>query len=101
MRVIASHVAQNRYQDEMLQEQDTFSDYIDGLARDVADLANHTDISRVRQVSGIVARMKVQLADAQSKADVFNNRELLFGRPVTSYEGLQRVIKQVRHGVPR
>ena len=79
----------------MLQEQDTFSTYVTGLARDVAALANHTDITRVRQVSGIVAKMKAQLSDAQHKADVFNNREILFERPVTNYENVQQIVKQV------
>jgi hypothetical protein len=83
------------YQDEMIHEQRAFEDYVGSIASDVLDLGSHTDLSRVHQVSGIVAKMKVQLAEAQEKADVFNNRELLFGRPVTSYESLQRVIKQV------
>lgn len=50
----------------------------------VAGMAAHTDISRAHEVANEVRRIHKQLKEAQDMAAVYNNRERLFGMPITN-----------------
>ncbi len=49
----------------------------------VAGMAAHTDINRAHEVANEVRRIHKQLKEAQTLASTYNNRERLFGMPVT------------------
>lgn len=50
----------------------------------VAGFSNYTDINRAHEVANEVRRVAKQLKECQSLAVVYNNRERLFGLPVTN-----------------
>ena len=49
----------------------------------VAGMAAHTDINRAHEVANEVRRIHKQLKEAQVLAQTYNNRERLFGMPIT------------------
>ena len=49
----------------------------------VAGMAAHTDINRAHEVANEVRRIHKQLKEAQVMAQTYNNRERLFGMPIT------------------
>ena len=50
----------------------------------VAGMAAYTDISKAHEVANEVRRVHKQLKEAQANAQTYNNRERLFGMPVTN-----------------
>ena len=50
----------------------------------VPGMAAHTDISKAHEVANQVRRIQKDLKDAQTDAQKYNNRERLFGMPVTN-----------------
>ena len=50
----------------------------------VAGLAAHTDIHKAHEIANEVRRIAKQLKEAQTHAVTYNNRERLFGLPVTN-----------------
>ncbi|KAK2152282.1 hypothetical protein LSH36_335g03002 [Paralvinella palmiformis] len=78
-----------------LQMSDTaaFNDKIDTLSMLVAGMAAHTDLSKAHEVANQIRRIHKDLKDAQNDANKFNNRERLFGLPVTNYDKLNKLAK--------
>ena len=54
----------------------------------VAGMAAHSDISKAHEVANEMRRVHKQLKEAQGFAQIYNNRERLFGMPVTNVSGL-------------
>lgn len=50
----------------------------------VAGFAAYTDVSRAHEVANEVRRVGKQLKESQTMAQTYNNRERLFGLPVTN-----------------
>ena len=50
----------------------------------VAGMAAHTDISKAHEVANEIRRIHKQLKEAQTDSSKYNNRERLFGMPVTN-----------------
>ena len=50
----------------------------------VAGMAAHTDINKAHEIANEVRRVHKQLKEAQTLAVTYNNRERLFGMPVTN-----------------
>lgn len=50
----------------------------------VAGMAAHSDITKAHEVANEMRRVHKQLKEAQGLAQVYNNRERLFGMPVTN-----------------
>ena len=67
------------FQNEMVQEQNTFERNVEELAHRVANFHQYTDIARVAKVNAIVNEIQVTLAEYEVKAQTFNKRESLFG----------------------
>ena len=61
-----------------------FADRLDSLNMAVAGFAAHTDISKAHEVANETRRLMKQMKECQSLASTYNNRERLFGQPVTS-----------------
>ncbi|CAH3196981.1 unnamed protein product, partial [Porites evermanni] len=84
---------EERFQKNLLADQNTFQDRLDSLNMAVAGFAAHTDISKAHEVANEVRRLTKQLKECQALANTYNNRERLFGLPVTSYDKLGRLVK--------
>ena len=75
---------EERFQKNLLGDQNTFQDRLDSLNMAVAGFAAHTDLSKSHEVANEVRRLTKQLKECQNLATTYNNRERLFGMPVTS-----------------
>lgn len=75
-----------------LSDQTTFNDKLDSLSMAVAGLAGYTDLSRAHEIANEVRRLHKQLKEAQEQAAIYNNRERLFGMPVTNVSVINTVI---------
>lgn len=53
----------------------------------VPGMAAHTDIAKAHEIANQVRRIQKDLKDAQTDAAKYNNRERLFGMPVTNVSG--------------
>lgn len=50
----------------------------------VAGFSTHVDITRAHEIANEVRRVKKQLKDCQQLAMLYNNRERIFGLPITN-----------------
>ena len=50
----------------------------------VAGFSAYTDIERSHEIANEVRRVTKQLKEAQGSAQLYNNRERLFGNPITN-----------------
>ena len=85
---------QERYEDEMDEEQDSFNATIETLTDTVNKFSQYTDLSKVDYVYDDVQQITQQLKKAQDDANLFNRREGLFQKEITDYSHLQKVTSQ-------
>jgi dynein heavy chain len=50
----------------------------------VAGMAAYTDINKAHEIANEIRRVNRQLKEAQSLSVTYNNRERLFGMPITN-----------------
>ncbi|KAI4880923.1 hypothetical protein NFI96_025448, partial [Prochilodus magdalenae] len=84
---------EERFHKIQLVDQNNFQERLDSLQMVVAGFAAYTDFSRAHEVANEVRRVGKQLKESQAMAQVYNNRERLFGIPVTNYERLQKLTR--------
>ncbi|XP_052086994.1 dynein axonemal heavy chain 1-like isoform X4 [Mytilus californianus] len=84
---------EERFRKLQTSDQANFNDRLDTLQMVVAGMAAHTDISRAQEIANEVRRINKQLKEAQGLAQTYNNRERLFGHPVTNYDKLGKLVK--------
>lgn len=75
---------EERFQKNLLADQNTFQDRLDSLNMAVAGFAAHTDISKAHEIANDTRRLVKQMKECQQLAQTYNNRERLFNLPVTS-----------------
>lgn len=75
---------EERFQKNLLADQNNFQDRLDSLNMAVAGFAAHTDISKAHEIANDVRRLVKQMKECQTLAHTYNNRERLFNLPVTS-----------------
>ncbi|XP_028841933.1 dynein heavy chain 1, axonemal isoform X2 [Denticeps clupeoides] len=95
MESVKSQHAQDKecFQKIQLVDQNTFQERLDSLQMVVAGFAGYTIVSRAHEVANEVRRVAKQLKEAQGLAQVYNNRERLFGTPVTNYDRIQKLCR--------
>ncbi|XP_060076356.1 dynein axonemal heavy chain 1-like, partial [Ylistrum balloti] len=84
---------EERFRKLQTSDQANFNDRMDTLQMVVAGMAAHTDISKAHEIANEVRRINKQLKEAQGLASTYNNRERLFGLPVTNYDKLAQLVK--------
>jgi hypothetical protein len=89
-------VSSFRLQEGLLHDQTVFGLQITALERDVRELTACRELNRTSYAAALVARIRSQLTEAQSQAELFNRREQLFDRPLTDYGVLDQLHAQVR-----
>ena len=52
----------------------------------IAGFSGHSDINKALEISLDVKRISNQLKECQALAQLYNQRERLFGTPVTQYD---------------
>ncbi|XP_074644244.1 dynein axonemal heavy chain 1-like [Tubulanus polymorphus] len=84
---------EERFHKLQMSDQANFNDRLDTLQMVVAGMAAYTDINKAHEVANEIRRVHRQLKEAQQLAATYNNRERLFGMPVTNYDKLTRLVK--------
>ncbi|XP_059176982.1 dynein axonemal heavy chain 1-like [Physella acuta] len=84
---------EERFRKLQQSDQTNFEDKLDGLQMAVAGMAAYSEITRAHEVANEMRRINKQLKDAQQMAITYNNRERLFGMPVTNYDKLAKLVK--------
>eukprot|EP01041_Mallomonas_annulata_P000832 gene832-1621_t len=92
--VIDSNVhIKRRFLEEMHEEQSVFSRSLIEIETEVQSLDAYVDIGEVVFVSDRVRAVEKKLQTALEKSRLFNSREGLFGKDITDYESLNRIMK--------
>ncbi|XP_019911214.2 dynein heavy chain 1, axonemal [Esox lucius] len=92
--VSAQHVEdEEHFHKIQLVDQNNFQERLDSLQMLVAGFTAYTDVSRAHEVANEVRRVGKQLKESQAMAQTYNNRERLFGVPITNYDRLQKLVK--------
>uniref|UniRef100_A0AAZ3Q3C2 Dynein heavy chain 1, axonemal n=1 Tax=Oncorhynchus tshawytscha TaxID=74940 RepID=A0AAZ3Q3C2_ONCTS len=92
--VSSQHVEdEERFNKIQQADQNNFQERLDSLQMVVAGFSGYTDISRAHEVANEVRRVGKQLKESQTMAQTYNNRDRLFGIPITNYDRLQKLIR--------
>ena len=83
---------QDKYQEEMVAEQESFTETLVVLAQSVESMGNHTDLGRLDHISKEVESLHEKLVAAQQSAQLFNSREALFAATPTDYSSLKKTM---------
>ncbi|XP_038627172.1 dynein heavy chain 1, axonemal [Tachyglossus aculeatus] len=78
-------------------DQNNFLEKLDTLQLMVAGFSIHTDIGRAHELANDARRVRKQLKESQQQAILYNNRERLFGMPITNYDKLTKMAKQFQN----
>ncbi|XP_053154302.1 dynein axonemal heavy chain 1 isoform X2 [Hemicordylus capensis] len=84
---------EERFRKIQLMDQTNFLERLDGLQIAVAGFSAHSDITRAHEIANEARRIRKHLKDSQQMALLYNNRERIFGTPVTNYDKLNRMVK--------
>ncbi|XP_060766195.1 dynein axonemal heavy chain 1 [Neoarius graeffei] len=82
---------EDRFQKIQLVDQSDFLERLDSLQMVIAGFSAYADIDRAHEMANEVRRITKQLKECQGLAQVYNNRERLFGLPLTNYDRLQKL----------
>ena len=83
----------DRYQNEMMSEQEAFQKQLDKLERVINGFGKYTDLGKVKDVANEVTKMQGEIKAAELLRGQFNSREALFGNDVTDYSQLAAMAK--------
>ncbi|XP_027011591.1 dynein axonemal heavy chain 1 isoform X2 [Tachysurus fulvidraco] len=85
---------EERFLKIQLIDQSNLQERLESLEMVVAGLSVYMDISHAHEVANEVRRVAKQLQECQTLAQVYNNRERLFGLPLTNYDRLQKLSRE-------
>ncbi|KAK7819786.1 hypothetical protein U0070_012392 [Myodes glareolus] len=85
---------EEKFRKIQLMDQNNFQEKLEGLQLVVAGFSIHVEIARAHEIANEVRRVKKQLKDCQHLAMLYNNRERIFGLPITNYDKLTRMVKE-------
>ncbi|XP_004631750.1 dynein heavy chain 1, axonemal [Octodon degus] len=85
---------EEKFRKIQLMDQNNFQEKLEGLQLVVAGFSVHVEIARAHEIANEVRRVKKQLKECQQLATLYNNRERIFGLPITNYEKLSRMVKE-------
>ncbi|EDL24804.1 mCG3819, partial [Mus musculus] len=85
---------EEKFRKIQLMDQNNFQEKLEGLQLVVAGFSIHVEIARAHEIANEVRRVKKQLKDCQQLAMLYNNRERIFGLPITNYDKLSRMVKE-------
>ncbi|XP_053577059.1 dynein axonemal heavy chain 1 [Bombina bombina] len=84
---------EEKFRKIQVMDQNNFLERLDGLQIAVAGFSSYTDINRAHETANEVRRVHKQLKESQQLSQLYNNRERLFGLPVTNYDKLLKMVK--------
>ncbi|KAK7127569.1 hypothetical protein R3I93_020220 [Phoxinus phoxinus] len=75
-------------------DQNNFLERLSFLQTVVAGFSGYTNLGRAQEVANEVRRVDKQLKECQEMAQLYNNRERLFDKPVSDYTELQKLNRE-------
>nr|WAW84827.1 axonemal dynein heavy chain 1 [Halisarca dujardinii] len=84
---------EERFQKNLANDQSAFEDRLDTLQMVVAGFSGHTDLSKAQEIRNDVRRVTNNMKECQQLAQKYNQRERLFGLPVTQYDKASKLAK--------
>nr|XP_019941835.1 PREDICTED: dynein heavy chain 1, axonemal [Paralichthys olivaceus] len=98
MEAAAAHYLEDEERFRKIQQvnQNSFEEQVESLQMLIAGFGSHADIDHAHQTANEVRRISKQLKGCQAMAQTYNIRERLFGIPVTSYDHLQKLAKDLQ-----
>ncbi|KAL1763201.1 dynein heavy chain 1, axonemal, partial [Sigmodon hispidus] len=85
---------EEKFRKIQIMDQNNFQEKLEGLQLVVAGFSTHVEISGAHEIANEVRLVKKQLKDWQQLAMLYNNRERIFGLPITNYDKLSRMVKE-------
>nr|XP_033782541.1 dynein heavy chain 1, axonemal isoform X1 [Geotrypetes seraphini]XP_033782544.1 dynein heavy chain 1, axonemal isoform X1 [Geotrypetes seraphini]XP_033782545.1 dynein heavy chain 1, axonemal isoform X1 [Geotrypetes seraphini]XP_033782546.1 dynein heavy chain 1, axonemal isoform X1 [Geotrypetes seraphini]XP_033782547.1 dynein heavy chain 1, axonemal isoform X1 [Geotrypetes seraphini] len=85
---------EERFHKIQIMDQNNFMERLDSLQMALAGLPAYMDIGRAHEIANEVRRLQKQLKESQQMALLYNNRERLFGMPITNYDVLLKIMKE-------
>ncbi|TRY59872.1 hypothetical protein DNTS_035283 [Danionella cerebrum] len=85
---------EERFLKIQIADQNNFLERLSFLQMVVAGFSGYTNISRAHEVANEVRRVGKQLKECQEMAQLYNNRERLFDKPVSNYTELQKLNRE-------
>ena len=82
-----------QFEENLIGDVGIFAEQVHSLQMTVAGFSKQTDISKYKSISVEARKVASRLKEAQANAQTYNNRERLFGLPVTDYEHLQKCVR--------
>lgn len=77
---------EDRFRKLQTTDQSNLNDRLDTLTMQVAGLSAHTDMNKAHEIASDVRKINKSLKECQQQAQIYNQRERLFGLPVTNYD---------------
>ncbi|KAL1763660.1 dynein heavy chain 1, axonemal [Sigmodon hispidus] len=85
---------EEKFRKIQIMDQNNFQEKLEGLQLVVAGFSTHVEIAQAHEIANEVRWVKKQLKDCQQLAMLYNNRERIFGLPITNYDKLSRMVKE-------
>lgn len=82
---------ENKYQTEMLAEQEGFTESLNDISNMVAKFEGFVDLGNLDYVVKEAKLIQEKLKQADKDAEVFNCREAIFGLPTTDYSPIKKI----------
>eukprot|EP00803_Ostreobium_quekettii_P000128 evm.model.scf_11.7 EVM.evm.TU.scf_11.7 scf_11:47578-52580(+) len=82
---------ENKYQTEMLAEQEGFAESLNDISNMVAKFEGFVDLGNLDYVVKEAKLIQEKLKQADKDSEVFNAREAIFGLPTTDYSRIKKI----------
>ena len=83
-----------RFLEQMAENQTSFKEKIEDLQNIVDTFSNYQDLNAYSECAEIVRSIADRLKKSQEEARIFNQRESLFGRDITDYSQVNKIIRE-------
>ncbi|XP_025927284.1 dynein heavy chain 1, axonemal [Apteryx rowi] len=84
---------EEKFRKIQLMDQNNFQERLEGMQLSVGGFSIQVDVSRAHELANEARRIRKQQKELQNLAILCNNRERIFGMPVTNYGRLSRMVK--------
>ncbi|PHJ26108.1 dynein heavy chain axonemal protein, partial [Cystoisospora suis] len=83
-----------RFLEDLLSQQNEFEETLQDLEGIVSSFAQYSDMSKLEEISENVQSVNERIDMSVKAAKLYNNRESLFGKSLTDYSRVQKLVKE-------
>ncbi|NWX92741.1 DYH1 protein, partial [Nothoprocta pentlandii] len=85
---------EEKFRKIQLMDQNNFQERLEAMQLSVGGFSIQVDVTRAHELANEARRIRKQQKELQNLAILYNNRERIFGMPVTNYGRLSRMVKE-------